>query len=74
MKTIARDVVQLYYKDELYPTLDFGHNSAQMQRLVTENVDKLLHESRFHMGLTRDANVCAFIKTRSALVLLMVIL
>lgn len=57
MKTIARDVVQIHYKDQLNPILDFDHNASQLEKLVAENVRELLEESTFHMGLTRDANV-----------------
>jgi hypothetical protein len=60
MKTVARDVVQIHYKDEIHPTLDFGHNSSQLEKLVEENVDKLLRDSLFHVGLTRDENVTPF--------------
>jgi hypothetical protein len=57
MKTIARDVVNIHYKDQLYPTLDFDHNSSQLEELVADNVNKLIRESTFHVGLKRDANV-----------------
>ena len=57
MKTTARDVVRLFYKDDLYPDLDFCHNSAQLEELVADNVKKLLKDSRFHIGLKLDAQV-----------------
>jgi hypothetical protein len=57
MKTLAREVVNIHYKDELYPTLDFDLNSSQYEKLIAGNVNRLIRESTFHVGLTRDDNV-----------------
>ena len=60
MKTVARDVVRTFYKDHINPTLEFDHNSEQLIELVQGNVNKLIKESVFHMGLTLDVNVSFF--------------
>lgn len=57
IKTIARDIVQIHYKDQLYLTLNFNHNSSQLEEIVAENMNKLLQKSTFHVGLTCDANI-----------------
>ncbi|KAF8240967.1 hypothetical protein L208DRAFT_1215051, partial [Tricholoma matsutake] len=51
MKTIGHDIVQIFYKDDIYPQLDFNHNSNQLDEVVADNVKKLLKDSRFHVGL-----------------------
>ena len=57
MKTIARDVVQVHYKEELYPVLDFGHNSADLMKIIAENVNELVKSPRLHIAPTPDASV-----------------
>lgn len=57
MKTIARNIVQVHYKDDIALTLSFGHNSDQYEELIVENVRQLFQESCFHVGVTRDINV-----------------
>ena len=60
MKNVGRDVVQIFYKDDLYPQLDFNHNSDQLNQVVADNVKKLLKGSRFHVGLKPDEQVKFF--------------
>ena len=61
MKTMARNVVQIHYKDQISPILDFGHNSSDYEQIIADNVDQLLNESLFHIGLTLDDNVSSYI-------------
>ena len=67
MNTIARNVVQIYYKNQLYLTLDFGYNSSQLEEIIADNVNKLPQESTFHVSLMCDANV-GFPFDRSSLI------
>jgi hypothetical protein len=60
MKSIARDVVKDHFKDELFPNLDFGHNSEDLLNIVKENVENILNESWFHIGLTADDYVSSY--------------
>jgi hypothetical protein len=60
MKSIARDVVKDYFKDELFPNLGFDHNSQDLLNIVKGNVENVLNESRFHMGLTPDDYVSSY--------------
>ncbi|KAF8232143.1 hypothetical protein L208DRAFT_1465797 [Tricholoma matsutake] len=53
MKTIGRDIVQIFYKDDIYPQLDFNHNSNQLDEVVADNIKKLLKDSHFH-GCTNN--------------------
>lgn len=57
MKTMARVLVQVHYREQINPTPDFGHNSQQLQKLIAANVTELLEQSLFHAGLVRDPNV-----------------
>jgi hypothetical protein len=57
MKTIVRGVIDVHYKEEISPTLDFCHNSDQHTAIITENVRKLLQGASFHEGLQLDAQV-----------------
>lgn len=60
MKGIARDIVTLHYKNELFPVIEHCHNSNQRDEVVAENVKNLLDESLFLQG-PRDNNVSFFI-------------
>ena len=60
MKTVGRDVIQIFYKENLYLELDFNHNSDQLEEVVANNVKKLLKDSRFHVGLKLDEQVNSF--------------
>jgi hypothetical protein len=62
MKQIAQEVVKVHYKDQVFSTLDFGHNSGDLEKVVQENVKDMIDTSTFHMGLTLDAKVSALIK------------
>jgi hypothetical protein len=57
MKTIAQNVVEVFYREQVHPTFEFGHNSEDLQRAIASNVAELLNGSLFHAGLTHDANV-----------------
>ena len=59
MKTVGHDVVQIFYKDDIYPQLDFNHNSNQLDELVADNIKKLLQDSHFHVGLQLNEQVCS---------------
>jgi hypothetical protein len=50
-------VVKTHYEQDLFVTLDFGHNSADALKVVSDNVERLLEDSVFHHGLTPDVNV-----------------
>jgi hypothetical protein len=57
MKTIRCDIVQIFYKDDIYPQLDFNHNSDQLDEVVADDVKRLLKDSCFHVGLQLDEQV-----------------
>lgn len=56
MKTLARQVVALYYKAELDPVIEHGHNSNQREEVIAGNVSRLVDESLFLQG-PLDTNV-----------------
>ncbi|KAF8229626.1 hypothetical protein L208DRAFT_1285634, partial [Tricholoma matsutake] len=58
MKTVRQDVIQIFYKDDLYLQLNFNHNSDQLEEVVANNVKKLLKDSRFHVGLKLNEQGC----------------
>jgi hypothetical protein len=60
MKTIGQDIIQIFYKDDLYLQLNFNHNSDQLEEVVANNVKKLLKDSRFHVGLKLNKQVNSF--------------
>ena len=57
METMARVLVQVHYRELINLTLDFSHNSQQLQKLIAANVMELLDQSLFHAGLVCDPNV-----------------
>lgn len=60
MKGMARNVVNLYYKDELDPAIEHNHNSDQRDNIIADNVKKLIDNSLFLQG-PLDTNVSIFV-------------
>ncbi|KAF8220279.1 hypothetical protein L208DRAFT_1069844, partial [Tricholoma matsutake] len=40
MKTVGQDIIQIFYNDDLYPQLDFNHNSDQLLQITSRSFSK----------------------------------
>jgi hypothetical protein len=59
MKSLARDVVKVHYKDAFFPNIEFDHNSRDRDEIIGRGIKKLLDDSSFLQG-PRDAQVCIY--------------
>ena len=53
---MGREVVQLHYRADLDPEMDYDHNSDEREAAISKNITKLINESLFHQG-PLDSNV-----------------
>lgn len=58
MKVMARELIKVHYKEAICPDIDFCHNSADRNEIISRNVKKLIKGSLFIQG-PRDAQVSA---------------